>query len=124
MLLRAKLDDTLDIIRSRKLKLSNGQLIQDAATQEKNGTNYIINYNLYVNGILISRPIFSNIVISKVLYSKNNIIQSLIERFIINLKERFNEKSLICFFDYVLSRTTVKYKEKFIKRVFKNGIHS
>lgn len=119
VLLRAKLNDTLDIIKARKLRLSNEQIIQDAPTQQKNGTNYIISYDLYDNGFLISRPIFSNIAINRVLYSKTDAIVKLVECFIENLKKRLDEKSLVLFFDYALSKATTKYKEKFINRVLK-----
>ena len=120
MLLRTKLDDTLKI---RTLRLIDGQIMQDTPTQQKNETNYIISYNLYDKGILVSRPIFSNIAMNRVLYSKTDSFPKLIECFIENLKKRFDEKSLVLFFDYALSRATAKYKEKFIKGVLKNEIH-
>ncbi len=119
ILLRAKIGDTLDIIQSRMLRLSDGKMIQDTPTQQKNGTNYIISYDLYNNGALISRSLFSNIAISEILYSKNDTIQKSIECFIKNLKNKFDEKSLVLFFDYALSKATSKYREKFIKKVFK-----
>jgi hypothetical protein len=119
MLLRAKLDDTLDIIKSRTLKLSNGQLIQDAPTQQKNGTNYIVNYALYNEDNLISRPIFSNIAVSRVFYAKTETIPRLIECFVGNLRNRLDEKNLVLFFDYALSKARARYKKKFIKEVLK-----
>lgn len=119
MLLRAKLGDTLNIIKTRTLMLDNGHTIKDAPTQEKNGTNYIINYDLYVNGVLISRPIFSNIAISRVLYSKTDTLPKLIECFIGNLKKKFDEKGLVSFFDYALSKATAEYRKKFTKGVLK-----
>jgi hypothetical protein len=123
VLLRAKLDDTLDIIKTRKLRLSDGRIIQDVPTQQKNGTNYIINYALYNKNVFISRPIFSNIVISRVLYAKTDTLSKSIECFIEKLKKRFDEKSLVIFFDYALSNAAAEYKEKFIKEVFKKRIH-
>lgn len=117
-LLRAKLEDTLDIIKSRTLRLENGQIIQDAPTQEKNGTNYIIQYALYDKDSLISRPLLSNIAISRVLYSKTSIFSSSIQFFVKSLKSRFNEKSLALFFDYALSKATTGYRDNFIKEVF------
>lgn len=118
-ILRAKLDDTLDIIRSRKLQLSDGRTIQDAPTQRQDGTNYIVTYDLYDGDAIISRPIFGNIAMSEILYSKNDLISKLIESFVENLKKRLDEKSLILLFDYVLSKATPKYKEKFMKEVLK-----
>lgn len=119
VLLRAKLGDTLDIIQSRMLRLSDGITIRDTPTQQNNGTNYIIRYNLYDKDALISRPIFGNIAMSEVLYSKNDTVPKLITHFIKNLKKRFDEKSLVLFFDYALSRATKKYRANFIKEVFK-----
>lgn len=110
-LLRAKLDDTLDIIKERTLRLSDGRIIQDSSNQQKNGTNYIVNYDLYNEGALISRPIFSNIAISRVLYSKTDIIPKLIKCFIGNLKKRFDEKGIVVFFDYIFSKSKPRYRE-------------
>lgn len=121
-LLRAKLDDTLDIIKSRTLKLENGQTIQDAPTQQKNGTNYIISYALYDKGNLISRPIFGNIAISRMLYSKTDIVPKSIECFIENLKKKMNEEGLFLFFDYAFSKATTMYKKTFVREVLKNKI--
>jgi len=115
ILLRAKLGDTLDIIQSKMLRLSDGRTIQDAPTQQEDGTNYIVRYDLYNRSALISRPIFGNIAMSEVLYSKNDTIPKLITRFIKNLKKRFDEKSLVLFFDHALSKATSKYRKKFIK---------
>jgi len=119
LLLRAKIGDTLDIIQSRMLRLSDRRTIQDTPTQQKNGTNYIVSYDLYNRDALISRPIFGNIAMSEVLYSKNKIIPKLIARFIENLKNRFDEKNLVLFFDYALSKATSRYRKKFIEEVFK-----
>lgn len=121
ILLRAKIGDTLDIIQSRMLRLSDGRMITDTPTQQKNGTNYIVRYDLYNEGALISRPIFGNITMSEVLYSKNDIVPKLIACFIENLKNRFNEKSLILFFDHALPKATSRYRKKFIEEVFKNS---
>jgi hypothetical protein len=113
-LLRSKLDCNF---KKRILHTVENKEVQDTTTIQKNGTNCIINYNFYNEGVLIARPIFSTIAISETLYSKEADLPDSANHLLQKLKDKYTKDKLLVLFDYPLSRATPKYRKTLIKKL-------
>lgn len=109
-----------DKLQSSKIKDLNNNLIDESIKIKKNKNLFVWTYNNFHNNVVLSRPFFSNIISSKILYDYKGVITKNIILLENKLMQSYGIEKVIILLEYVFNKCSEKYKQEIISKLNKN----